>query len=31
MKEMREQLVMGTFSGWKNHMLGHLNTRGKNE
>ncbi len=31
MKEMREQLVMGTFSRWKNHMLTHMNSRGNNE
>jgi queuine tRNA-ribosyltransferase len=31
LKELREQLVAGAFSSWKNHMLRHLNTRGKNE
>ncbi len=31
MKEMREQLVVGNFESWKNHMLNNLNTRGKHE
>lgn len=31
MKEVREQLVTGNFFSWKNNMLSHLNSRGKNE
>ena len=31
MKEIREQIVLGTFSKWKHSMLEHLNSRGNHE